>query len=319
MTDTGLIADIGGTNARFALCRANGEIFDSMVLKCAEYPSFQDAVRGYLAKTGYENVKHAAMAIACPVLDDDVSMTNCCWCFSRKQMQEALQLDSFALVNDFVAQALAVPCLNESQRVKIGGGEPKKGFPIGIVGPGTGLGVSILVPHGDDFVPVAGEGGHATLAATNDKQAEIIATMRQKWDHVSAERVVSGMGLENIYAALREMNNLPEEEKSAAEISQGAANGDELCFEALSEMFDFLGNFAGNLALTAGTFGGVYLAGGILPRPSLLKMFKESTFRKAFEAKGRFDGYLSKVPTYVMTAENPAFLGLAGLVRKKIA
>lgn len=319
MTNAGLIADIGGTNARFALCRANGEIFDSMVLKCADYPSFQDAVRGYLAKTGCENVKHAAMAIACPVLDDDVSMTNCCWRFSRKQMQEVLGFDSFALVNDFVAQALAVPCLDESQRVKIGGGEAKSGYPIGIVGPGTGLGVSILMPVGDEFTAIAGEGGHATAPAMNDKQAEIIATLRQKWGHISAERVISGMGLENIYAALREMNNLPEEAKTAAQISEGAANGDELCFEALSEMFDFLGVFAGNLALTAGAFGGVYLAGGILPRPSVLKMFKESSFRKSFEGKGRFNAYLSNVPTYVMTAENPAFLGLTGLVRKKIA
>ena len=113
--------------------------------------------------------------------------------------------------------------------------------------------------------------------------------------------------------------NLPEEAKTAAQVSEGAANGDELCFEALSEMFDFLGVFAGNLALTAGAFGGVYLAGGILPRPSVLKMFKESSFRKSFEGKGRFNAYLSNVPTYVMTAENPAFLGLAGLVRKKIA
>lgn len=321
MSDTGLIADIGGTNARFALCRANGEVFDSLVLQCAAYPSLADAVRDYFAKTGHDlhNTAHAAFDIACPVLGDEVAMTNCSWRFSQKKLQEELGFDSFTLVNDFIAQALAVPCLRESERVKIGQGTPKDGFPIGVIGPGTGLGVSILIPEADGYRAVASEGGHTTLPAANEKQAQVISVLRQKWPHVSAERVVSGMGLENIYAALRQIKGLSTEKKSAAQVSGGALQGDDVCVEALHLFFDFLGVLAGNLALTAGALGGVYLAGGILPRAGVLELFEKSDFRENFTFKGRFHDYLADVPTYVMTAENPAFLGLAGLVCKKMA
>ena len=321
MSEKGLIADIGGTNARFSLCDLNGKITDSLVLQCRDYPSLTEAVRGYFEKTGNDltNVKHAAMAIACPVLSDEISMTNCDWRFSKAQMQKDLGLDSFALVNDFIAQALAVPCLKADEKVKIGAGEGKMGFPVAVIGPGTGLGVSILIPSNNgDFIPVASEGGHATIPATNDKEAELLAVLRRTWGHVSAERVVSGMGLVNVYGALRVMNGLAADEKTAAEISGAAVAGDALCRDALMTMFAFLGTLAGNVTLTAGALGGVYLAGGILPRKGVLELFKASEFRNRFASKGRFQSYLENIPTYVMTAENPAFLGLAHLVRKKI-
>lgn len=323
MSDTsmGLIADVGGTNARFALCSAAGEFIFPLTLSCADHDSLESAVREYLRRIDYRGaaIKTAAFAVACPVLEDVVSMTNRNWSFSVSGLKKALDLDSLTVVNDFVAQALAVPLLTEDQKVKIGSGQPAEGFPIAVVGPGTGLGVSILIPERDGgWKALASEGGHATMPAPFVEEERVIAALRQEYGHVSAERVVSGMGLTNLYRTLLalcgdESVSLPPEE-----ISGKALAGDDLCREAVQMMFGLLGTLAGNLALTAGALGGVYIAGGIIPRDGLLNMFKESSFRIRFEAKGRFTSYLSRIPTYVMTLDYPAFLGLSGLVQKNI-
>ena len=314
----GLIADIGGTNARFSLCSAQGELVSPLVLECKNYPSLESAAKAYLEKTKYQGeIKNAAFAIACPVLSDTVSMTNSDWSFSITQTQDALGLERLTVVNDFVAQALAVPFLKESQKIKIGQGEPTPGFPIVVVGPGTGLGVSILVPQPDGgWTALASEGGHATMPAPYPEEERIIAALRQEYGHVSAERVVSGMGLTNLYKTLLTLHGEPARTVDPAEITGKALDGDDLCREAVQMMFGLLGTLAGNLALTAGALGGVYIAGGIIPRPGLLEMFKESAFRVRFEAKGRFTSYLSRIPTYVMKADYPAFLGLYGLIKK---
>lgn len=314
----GLIADIGGTNARFALCSAKGEFVFPLTLECKKYPSLESAAEAYLKQTGYQGkIKNAAFAIACPVLDDRVSMTNSDWCFSISEVKNALRLEHLTVVNDFVAQALAVPYLKNDQKVKIGQGEAAKGFPIVVVGPGTGLGVSILVPQADGgWTALASEGGHATMPAPYPEEERIIAALRQEYGHVSAERVVSGMGLTNLYKTLLTLHGMETQTLEPAEITKKALDGDALCREAVQMMFGLLGTLAGNLALTAGALGGVYIAGGIVPRDGLLDMFKESAFRVRFEAKGRFTSYLSRIPTYVMKAEYPAFLGLYGLLEK---
>ena len=314
----GLIADIGGTNARFALCSAKGEIFSPLTLECKNYPSLESAAKAYLEQTKYQGkVKNAAFAIACPVLSDTVSMTNSDWSFSITQTKNALGLEHLTVVNDFVAQALAVPYLKENQKIKIGQGEPASGFPIVVVGPGTGLGVSILVPQPNGgWTALASEGGHATMPAPYPEEERVIAALRQEYGHVSAERVVSGMGLTNLYKTLLALHGEQAQEVEPAKITERALNGDALCKETVQMMFGLLGTLAGNLALTAGALGGVYIAGGIIPRKGLLEMFKESSFRVRFEAKGRFTSYLSRIPTYVMKADYPAFLGLYGLIEK---
>lgn len=315
----GLIADIGGTNARFALCSEAGEVLSPLTLECKKYPSLEAATKAYLTWIRYRGpaVKSAAFAVACPVLTDNVSLTNSDWSFSISGLQEALQLDELTVVNDFVAQALAVPLLKDSQKIKVGQGEAAEGFPIVVVGPGTGLGVSILVPQPDGrWTALASEGGHATMPAPYPEEERVLAALRQEYGHVSAERVVSGMGLTNLYKTLLVLHGKEGKTLQPAEISQRAMEGDDLCREAVQMMFGLLGTLAGNLALTAGALGGVYIAGGIIPRDGLLEMFKESSFRIRFEAKGRFTSYLSRIPTYVMKADYPAFLGLSGLVQK---
>lgn len=316
----GLIADIGGTNARFALCSESGEVSNPATLRCRDYDSPASAIKGYLEKIKCEKrIAAAALAVACPVLDDVVSLTNCDWSFSIKGLKSALNLDSLTVVNDFVAQARAVPLLTDGQRVKVGGGEPASGFPIVVVGPGTGLGVSILVPEDNGgWKALASEGGHATMPAPYPEEERVIAALRQEYGHVSAERVVSGMGLSNLYRTLLALRGEKPEELTPAEISRLALCGDAICRESVQMMFGLLGTLAGNLALTAGALGGVYVAGGIIPRDGLLDMFKESSFRVRFEAKGRFASYLSRIPTYVVTEKYPAFLGLSGIVKKNL-
>lgn len=320
-SSVGLIADIGGTNARFALCSAEGKISFPRTLSCRGYDSVLGAVADYFKQIDYSGapVRTAAFAIASPVLGDVVSMTNCAWTFSVSELKRSLGFDSLTVVNDFVAQALAVPMLAEAQRIKVGSGDATPGFPIAVVGPGTGLGVSILVPQQDgSWFALASEGGHATMPAPFPEEERVIASLRQEYGHVSAERVVSGMGLTNLYRTLLMLRGEKGESLSPEEISQRALAGDELCREAVQMMFGLLGTLAGNLALTAGALGGVYVAGGIIPREGLLDMFKESSFRVRFEAKGRFTSYLSRIPTYVMVVDYPAFLGLSGLVQKNI-
>ena len=315
----GLIADVGGTNARFALCSAAGEFISPVTLLCREYDSLESAVRAYLKRIDYRGtpIKTAAFAVACPVLQDFVSMTNNDWSFSIRGLQKALGLNSLTVVNDFVAQALAVPLLTQAQKIKIGTGEPTEGFPIAVVGPGTGLGVSVLVPQNDGtWKALASEGGHATMPAPFPEEERVISFLRQEYGHVSAERVVSGMGLTNLYRTLLKLRGDESIVLPPEEISKRALAGDSLCREAVQMMFGLLGTLAGNLALTVGALGGVYIAGGIIPRDGLLEMFKESSFRIRFEAKGRFTSYLSRIPTYVMVLDYPAFLGLSGIIQK---
>ena len=317
----GLIADIGGTNARFALCGKDGRITDFLSLVCADYPSLFDAVRDYLEKIDYKGdpIKTGAVAIACPVLDDVVSMTNCDWSFSISELKKRLGFETLPVINDFVAQALAVPYLKNNEKEKIGGGEATAGYPIAVIGPGTGLGVSVLVPQQDgSWFALASEGGHATMPAPYPEEERVIAALRQEYGHVSAERVVSGMGLTNLYRTLLVLGGKEAENLSPEEISKRALEGDRLCTEAVQMMFGLLGTLAGNLALTVGALGGVYIAGGIIPSDGLLKKFEESSLRVRFDAKVSFTTYLSRKPTYVMTASCPAFLGLSSIIQKKL-
>ena len=320
MVKIGLIADIGGTNARFALCDENANVSGVKILACGAYDSINAAIKDYFAQTGVasDEVKYAAIDIAGPVADDEVSMTNCPWRFSKTALKRDMDWLSFDLVNDFIAQALAVPLLKDDEKIKIGRGQARDGFPIAVVGPGTGLGASILVPSENGWIAVAGEGGHSTIPALTDADERFLTVLRRMCGHVSAEKVASGGGLLNLYKAACVLHDVPAVLDDPAAVSEKAVAGDAVCLDALKAMFRFLGIFSGNMALAAGALGGVYLAGGILPRKGVLDLFKKSDFRDAFEQKGRFKDYLENVPTYLMTSENPAFSGLADLISKKM-
>ena len=314
-----LIADIGGTNARFALVGADGETIRTRVLACADYPGLAAAAKVYLdLERPNPAPDRAAIAVASPVAGDRVSMTNRNWSFSISELRATLGLNQIFVVNDFTAQALAVPRLGASDTHQIGGGTAIVGAPIAILGPGTGLGVSALVKApGGNRIALATEGGHATLAPANQRERSVVAALEARFGHVSIERAVSGPGLANLALAISDVDGLERAELEPDEITARALSGrDPVAVEALTMFCAMLGGAAGNLALTLGAHGGVYIGGGIVGR--LGSFLEASPFRARFEDKGRFRDYLSPIPTHVIAAETPGFHGLAALLEQKV-
>ncbi len=317
-----LLADVGGTNARFALELAPGRIDHIHVLPCADYPSLATALRAYLALPQLVGayigaVRHAAVAIANPVVGDLVRMTNHHWEFSIDAMRLECGFETLLVVNDFSALARALPLLDDGQRRQLGSGVARPDSPIGLLGAGTGLGVSGLIPSAAGWVALCSEGGHVTFSPTNPTELFILQYAWRHFEHVSAERLISGVGLEMIYRALAERDGAVEQQMSAPDISTRALDGScALCDEVVEVFCGMLGTVAGNLAVTLGAQGGIYIGGGIVPR--LGERFDRSSFRARFENKGRFAAYLAQVPTYVITAPYPAFLGVSAMLAEKL-
>ncbi|MFM0211015.1 bifunctional transcriptional regulator/glucokinase [Paraburkholderia sediminicola] len=313
-----LLADIGGTNARFALEYSPGEIGSVQVYPCADYPGVAEVIKKYLKDTKIGRVNHAAIAIANPVDGDQVSMTNHDWSFSIEATRRALGFDTLLVVNDFTALAMALPGLTDAQRVQVGGGSRRPNSVIGLLGPGTGMGVSGLIPADDRWIALGSEGGHATFAPADEREDIVLQYARKKWSHVSFERVAAGPGLEVIYRALagRDKKRVAAN-VDTIEIVKRAMEGEPLAAESVDVFCGILGTFAGNIAVTLGALGGIYIGGGVVPR--LGEFFARSSFRKRFEAKGRFEAYLQNVPTYVITAEYPAFLGVSAILAEQLS
>lgn len=308
-----LLADIGGTNARFALQQAGAEGFaDIEVLACGDYPAIGEAVRTYLRRAAgrglaVDGVRQAAIAIANPVEGDEVSMTNHCWSFSIAALEAELDLQTLLVVNDFAALAMSLPHLKAEQRERIGGGAEQPGKPIGLIGPGTGLGVSGVIPCGGRWTALASEGGHVSFAPVTRQEMKILQALWEEYGHVSAERLLSGPGLELIHRALAGQR------LGAPEITGRALDGSSIaCRETVETFCAVLGSVAGNVALTLGATGGMYIGGGIVPR--LGELFTGSRFRERFEGKGRLSGYLARIPTWLIREEYPALRGVAAML-----
>jgi glucokinase len=306
-----LVADVGGTNARFGLVRgARGLPEQQKTLVTASYPGIDTAIEAYLGQVNAERPREAAIAIANPVTGDVVKMSNCHWTFSIEDVRRKLGLERLLLVNDFTALAMSLPVIPPAQLQQIGGGTPVSGSPLALIGAGTGLGVSGLIPFQGGWIPLESEGGHVSVCACCDREADIIAMTRRTYPHVSAERLLSGMGLENLYRAIAQLERAEPESLTAAQVAErGLAAQDRFCGEALETFCAIMGSIAGNLALTLGARGGLYIGGGIVPR--LGDYFARSAFRKAFESKGRFGAYVTPIPAYVIREGNPALLGAA--------
>lgn len=305
-----LLGDVGGTHARFAWQAAEGRpLSDVLVQRCADHPTLADAVAHYLRQQGKTAPSECAIGIANPVTGDEIRMTNHHWSFSVRALQQAIGARRLLVLNDFEALALALPTLQASELRQVGGGTPAPTSAIAVIGPGTGLGVAGLLPGCSRAV--TGEGGHVTLAPCDDRDSAVIAWLRRRHDHVSAERVLSGPGLVNLYDAVSALDGRPAEPlKPADVVDRATARSDPACRAAVDLFCAFLGSVAGNVALTLGARGGVYIGGGIVPR--LGALFDESAFRARFEAKGRFQDYLSAIPTWIIEArQSPALAGAA--------
>ncbi|MCS3458279.1 glucokinase [Aeromonas sp. BIGb0445] len=310
-----LVGDVGGTNARLALCElSSGTITLPKTYSGLEHPSLEAVIRLYLAEHQV-SVSEACIAIACPVNGDWVAMTNHSWEFSIAQMQADLGLARLLVINDFTAVSMAVPVLGEDDRIQLGGGQAQTGKPVAIYGAGTGLGVAHLVQAAGQWLSLPGEGGHTDFAANTEEEDAVLQVMRAELGHVSAERFLSGPGLVNLYRGLVKSDGREPAELAPKDITERALAGDCLdCRRTLSLFCVLMGRFAGNLALNMGTFGGVYIAGGIVPR--FQAFFLASGFRVAFEDKGRFKPYLKEIPVFLITHQGPGLLGAGAYLRQ---
>jgi len=308
------MADIGATNSRCALVNDKGQELAPEIFENADFTGVAGVLRVYLEhRRASDQPTRAAIAIAAPITGDDVQMINIGWRFSQEALRRELGLKRLQVVNDFTAIAWALPLLTPADVVQIGGGERVSRATLASLGPGSGLGVSALVPSGEGWAAMIGEGGHVSMpAATRDEQ-DVIAALRDRFDgHCSAERVLSGPGLVNLYVALATLAGRGSPTVTPEDVTNLAKQGEPLARKTLAMFFAMLGTVASNLAVTTGARGGVYIAGGIVPR--LVEQLGKSEFRQRFEAKGRYKQYLAAIPTFVITAQLPAFRGLRYLL-----
>jgi glucokinase len=313
-----LLADIGGTHARFVIETAPRRFEGTSVLACSEYASIGLSISTYLARVrdcmfDGRSIRHAALAIANPIDGDMVQMTNHHWSFSIAALREHFQFETLAVVNDFKALAMSIPQLRPEETIRVGGGIARPGSVIGVLGAGTGLGVSALIPVGGHYIALDSEGGHVTFSPSNDAEMAILRFAQREHPHVSAERLLSGIGLSTVYRALAEQMGRPVEAIGVPEIlARGLQRSCPVCDATINVFCEMLGTVAGNLGVTFGAKGGIYIGGGIVPR--LGERFVRSGFRARFENKGRFSSYLAHIPTFVIVAENPAFLGVSAIL-----
>jgi glucokinase len=317
--NTFLIADIGGTNARFALADAAAPGFSKeQTLQCADFPSVEAAIQHYLDGVGASAPEVICLAAAGPVVENHIKVTNNHWVLNVDDLSDAFATDAVRLMNDFEAIAYSIPVLGDDDCLPVGFPEPQPlpdgDYSVAIVGPGTGLGAVGLRKHGDALIPIAGEASHGGFAPETKVQLDVLVALREEFDRVSSERIVSGSGLENIYWALGQIHHASLPKLSAREIFAAAQESDEHATEAVGLFFEVLGQFAGNYALALGANDGVYIAGGIVRRyPDMLV---NSRFRSGFEAKGRHRVIMERIPTRLIMHEQPGLLGASYVARE---
>jgi glucokinase len=314
MTDfPSLVADIGGTHARFGLVGTDRSVYNIQTLKGEDHASPQAAALAYLDG---QTIKSATLAVAAPIDLTPIKFTNSPWRVDKADLAQALKLQpkKLHLLNDFEALALSLAHLTPAQLQPIGSGKTRPHHTKAVLGPGTGLGVAGCIPNGKNWLALATEGGHATLCAINHFEAELLHALRAQYPHISAERLLSGTGLPTLYAAVCQVTNAPHHPFTAEQITQQAlALADTACQTTLDTFCAMLGTFAGNVALTLGARGGVYLGGGI--SQALAATLGASQFRERFEAKGRYRAYLADIQTQVITAPHAALIGAATALR----
>lgn len=312
-----LVADIGGTNARFGLQDlACGKLTELTSFAVTDYATFDDALGDYLkglaGNDRYRRLPSAAcFAVACPSDGETVHFTNSGWTINRKEIAVHLGLDRIDIINDFAAVGHGITTLTDNDWLQLGGSAAEPCGPIAVIGPGTGLGVCSLIWTGSRYLVVDGEGGHADFAPVDELEIEILRVLRGRFGRVSNERILSGAGITNIYQALCEIEGVEPRITSAAVIGKAATeDSDTLAMRTVEIFFAILGSVAGNQALLIGARGGVYIAGGIVPK--LVARITESKFYYRFLDKGRFRDYLKPIPVRLITRDN---IGLVGCTK----
>ena len=333
MSDPGqpvLLADIGGTNARFALADTSARmpLREDTVMEyaVADFPSLGDAARRYLddgaAWAGGEPVRSGVFAVAGRVEDGHARITNHPWVISAPRIREMIGFSSLRLVNDFAAQSMAIPALRESDVVALGGAtwiadSAPADRVYAVIGPGTGLGVGILVVRDGRHWALETEGGHVSFPPGTPEEIAILERLSAQFGRVSNERLVSGPGLVNLHRALSEIAGIDPGPMEPADITAGAGAGDPRCMRAVDVFCAAFGAIAGDLVLTTGAWDGVFLTGGLVPR--MLHALQHSGFRQRFEHKGRFSPNMARVPSMAVLHPHAGLLGCAVIARQSTA
>ena len=309
-----LVADIGATNARFALAvTGSNELIKPLTLLTNNFTSIISACSEYFNHIAGLHPSRACIAVACPISGDHVSLTNNRWSFSIEKVRKELNLERLVVVNDFKALAAGVPHLTAEEVAQIGEGVRIPERTMIVIGPGTGLGVATVVQHEKGQIILEGEGGHVCFAPGNEREMDILRLLSRQYSRVSTERILSGDGINNLFQTLAEIDGVAPPDLSTSSIVERAMSGsDSRCLEVMEIFCGVLGSFAGNLAMTLNPQGGVYIGGGIIPR--IAKLLKDSSFRTRFEGKGRLSSFIKNVPTYLILADHTALTGAASLL-----
>ena len=302
-----LVTDIGGTNARFALVDRDGHLVDEKTLKTKDFPNVVEATTFYLDG---RSIDSAVLVVAGPVESDHIALTNCPWAFSIEATKTALGLEKLLVINDFVAQALAIPRLDPGDVQKLGGGQALEDRAIVVIGPGTGLGVAGLLKIGETIHAIPTEGGHVAFAPKDEIEEGVLRILRRRFGHVSNERLLSGPGLVNCAKALAELREIDLSIETPSEVIDRAESEKcPICIEALERFCTLLGAAAGDLALSYGARGGVYLTGGMVAH--LGDWFDVDRVLRAFIDKGRFKTYLQAIPIHRVLRTDTGLIGAA--------
>ena len=317
MTDPILVADIGGTNARFAIAEIDEgavSIRNAQSFRAEDFETIRDAADAYLESVS-EKPKRGSFAAAGPIINNEVQFTNSHWTLRAIDIAGPLGFDDFDIINDFFALAAGIEHLHDSAFVEIKSGAPMADAPVLVIGPGTGLGQALIVPTGSGRKVIATEGGHVSFAPRTDEEIEIKKFIAREHPRVSVERLLSGRGLVNIHRALCAMEGAQRVSLQANEITQAAITGEHpIAVKAIDMFCAILGRVVGDAVLSTGARGGVVLGGGIVPK--IKDVFLASAFCERFSDKGRMSDYVAAVPIRLIVEDGAALYGAAATIAR---
>ncbi|WP_299495408.1 glucokinase [uncultured Shewanella sp.] len=313
MLQRNLVADVGGTNIRLAIA-CQSKLNHIQTFKCAEFPSLEAAIKHYI-EFNQLNIEKACICIAGAVNDEIIKMTNLDWQFSAHSLEQYCQIKQVHLINDYHAIAMSLPQLSSKQLITISDKKAQTQAPKMVCGPGTGLGIAQLISVGKHHHCISGEGGHIAFAPTSKQQIQVLNHLLDQHERVSIERLLSGQGIINIYQALAVQSNVIAQPYDAQHITEHFIHKtDELCIRSIELFLEILAQFLGDLVLMNGAFGGVYIAGGILPR--IIEHIDFTQFKQHYTHKGRFTGYVNQAPLYLITEPQPGLIGAAAYLEQ---
>ena len=320
-----LLADIGGTNARFAIAdiAADNPLMEhtAQYFAVSDFPSLAHAARHYLDTSGHDalDIREAVFAVAGRVEGDEARITNHPWVISSERTASELGFSAVTLINDFAAQAMAIPLLRLQDVVHIGGAFwSPDARPVSrtyaVIGPGTGLGVGALVIRNGHHHPLETEGGHISFPPGTPEEIRILEQLSAQFGRVSNERLICGPGLVNIHRAISEIAGEDPGPMKPSDITERARAGDLRAMRTVDVFCAVFGAIAGDLVLTLGAWDGVFLTGGLVPK--MLDDLRHSGFRQRFEHKGRFSATLARVPSIAVMHANAGLLGASAVAQR---